>query len=657
MTLSARSEAVTRRTYNRPLDDAGTAFETWGQTVWRSTRDHHIRLWEEAGGTPHADELGELVALGLDRSALVSGRTLWLGGTPYAYSRAASQFNCSGTILATVYDIVDAFWLLLNGSGVGGKPQVGTLHGYSRPIPECVVVPSDRPADYRGRQANRETRPDAVNGHAWTISVGDSAQAWAKALGKMLVGGRGRVDRLVLDFSEIRGPGGRLRGYGWICNGYRPLADALVAVHGILNRQAGNLLDEIDIGDIFNWCGTVLSSRRAAECLLMDDHNPRLAEYAVRKDRYWDGNGQRRQSNDSILFWRKPSRADLGDLLEENHRRGDPGFVNAAAVLRRCPWFQWFNPCFEIALGSFCNLVSVNLADFPRDFARLERAVWVMARANYRQTCVDLHDGVLQPRWHQTNEALRLCGTSLTGVVQADWLTDHQIRRLRNSAVAGAYSMADELGLPRPKAVTTIKPEGTRSKISGRVGREVAEGMHRPPGRFVFNWINFSHADPLVSALAAAGYVVLPNPSDAANVLVRFPVEFSGCRFDRVGGKDVNREPAVAQLDRYRRWNTLWADHNVSSTISLDRDEIPAVVDWLDRHWDDYIATAFLARTDVTKTAADLGHPYLPQEVVAEDAYREAVAATRPVEWDRFHIGWHDIADAAECPGGACPVK
>ncbi|MEB3269957.1 MAG: hypothetical protein VKJ09_15560, partial [Leptolyngbya sp.] len=264
-TLSARSEAITRRTYNRPLDDDGTKFETWEQTVRRSHYDHHLRLWEEAGGTPDVAELEELNGLGVSRSGTVSGRTLWLGGTEYAYSRSASQYNCSALNLCTVFDMVDAFWLLLNGCGVGGKPQSGTLHGYYRRIPELEVVPSERGKDYRGRKHNIETPPSADNGWVWTIDVGDSAEAWSKTLGKMLVSPRKRVNKLRLVFTENRGPGGRLRGYGWICNGFLPMANAMTAVHRILNRTAGNLLSEDDIGDIFNWMGTVLSSRRAAE--------------------------------------------------------------------------------------------------------------------------------------------------------------------------------------------------------------------------------------------------------------------------------------------------------------------------------------------------------------------------------------------------------
>jgi len=114
----------------------------------------------------------------------------------------------------------------------------------------------------------------------------------------------------------------------------------------------------------------------------------------------------------------------------------------------------------------------------------------------------------------------------------------------------------------------------------------------------------------------------------------------------------------VDQLARYLRWNNLWADHNVSATINFSREEVPALARMVHDNWDrGYVATAFLARQDFTKTAADLGHPYLPQEVVAEAAWREAADGLRPVDWDRFHTGWHEIADASDCPGGVCPVK
>lgn len=115
---STRAEVITRRTYCRPLNDEGTIFETWKDTVSR-VMDHQQWLWERAQGRDLDDtqyaELYELEELMLDRKVSMSGRTLWLGGTDVAKVREASQFNCSFTQVETVYDLVDILWLLLQG--------------------------------------------------------------------------------------------------------------------------------------------------------------------------------------------------------------------------------------------------------------------------------------------------------------------------------------------------------------------------------------------------------------------------------------------------------------------------------------------------------------------------------------------------------------
>jgi ribonucleoside-triphosphate reductase len=115
---SIRAEVITRRTYNRPLDEIGKVFETWEQTVARVI-DHQQWLWERAKGADLTDleyaELYDLEQLMLDRKVSMSGRSLWLGGTDIAKQREASQFNCSFTNVETVYDVVDILWLLLQG--------------------------------------------------------------------------------------------------------------------------------------------------------------------------------------------------------------------------------------------------------------------------------------------------------------------------------------------------------------------------------------------------------------------------------------------------------------------------------------------------------------------------------------------------------------
>ncbi len=646
-TINGRSQAVAFRTYQRPLNEAGTQFESWDDVASRCF-DHQWNLWENTGRTPDEYELSELLTLIQQKRGLLSGRTLWLGGTDYGRTRACSNFNCSYLRLGTVYDIVDAAWLLLNGCGVGGKPIPGTLHGYLTPIKTVEVVPSIRSKDYKGRQHNIES---FENGE-WRISCGDSAEAWAKLIGKLLNPPTNRITRLVLDFTEVRGAGSRLRGYGWICNGSRPLIDAVLRIHEILNRKAGQLLDEIDILDIFNHIGTVLSSRRSAEIALLDYGSPRWLEFAEAKLNYWeDGNEHRRQSNNTLLFWNQPNSGTISGLLHSALHGGDPGFANGEAARRRAPWFDGCNPCAEILLPSrgFCNLVTACVPAFGKDLASLERAIYLLARANYRQTCVDLDDGLLSPEWDQTNQALRLCGTSLSGLAQAEWLIDYDIHRLRNAATTGAYSMADELDLPRPKAVTTIKPEGTSSKVFN-----CTEGIHKPLGRYLFNWINYSKHDLLVEAHRTAGYTVIDNPYEQDNALICFPVDYKGVRLGGTPERPINTDSAVVQLERYKRWVTLWADHNVSCTISMSKEEIPEVTDWLLKNWDNYVAVSFLPRT-TNLTAKEAGHKYLPQEVVSKDQFDDYSKALRPVDYTGV-TGIHDLT-SADCANGVCPVR
>lgn len=649
-----RAIAITRRTYNRPLEN-GT-FENWEQTVERSGPEHHRWLWANAGGTPNESELDELRQLMLQRKGLVSGRTLWLGGTEYAKTRSCAMYNCSFTEVRTVYDAVDAFWLLLNGCGVGVKPIPGTLHGFLRPITAIEVIPSTRGPSEKGPEENYEQHPSASNDYCWRIVVGDSAKAWAKSLGKILNPQSMKANKLILDFSQVRGRGQRLKGYGWICNGWEPLKNAYLAIVKILNAKAGDLLDEIDILDVINHLGTVLSSRRSAQIALMDHGNPRWEEFARAKQDFWlHDNAHRQQSNNTLLFWHRPSRKEIRGLMEMIWECGgsEPGFCNAAAARRRAPYFSGLNPCGEILLpvDGFCNLVTTVTPKFSKSFSDLLRAIHILGRANYRQTCVDLRDGLLSAEWHQTNESLRLCGMSLTGLAQSPWLTDYQIKQMRNAAVAGCYSMADELGLPRPKLITTLKPEGTGSKICS-----VTEGIHMPLGRFIMNWVNFSADDPIPDFLKDYGYQVMDNPNDKFGRLVCFPVDYSGCRFTNVNGRQVNLQTAVQQLEAYRRWNTLWADHNVSITVSWDVSELDEIVDWLDARWEDFVAVSWLRRADPTLTAKDLGYPYLPQEVVTEESYQKYTETLREVDWGKLDDHETDF-QSDECKGGVCPVR
>ncbi len=343
--MKTRADVVIRRTYSRPTNQEETYFEVWEDIVERVMK-HQRWLWERAKGCgltqKEENELEELSQIMLERKASCSGRTLWLGGTDLAKRRESSMFNCSFTEVETVYDVVDVLWLLMQGCGVGFKPIIGTLNGFQRPIKNLEIIRTTR-SDKGGIEYNVETYDDKTK--VWTLAVGDSAEAWAKSIGKLLAG-KYPADTLVLDFSQLRPAGKRLKGYGWISSGDSAIATAYTAIFHILNKKAGQLLSRIDILDIINWLGTILSSRRSAEIALFEYGQPEWKEFALAKKDFWVDNIQRGQSNNSLVFYTKPSKHELENIfrLMEEAGGSEPGFINGETALKRATWFKGVNP-------------------------------------------------------------------------------------------------------------------------------------------------------------------------------------------------------------------------------------------------------------------------------------------------------------------------
>jgi len=685
-TPTASAEVVTRRTYHRPLDmdDESKGFETWDQVVDRVI-EHQAWLWGRAlfGSTPSdspagwkyyhpgwlpqsaIEELEELRSVMLDRQGLCSGRTLWLGGTEIARKREASMFNCAFTEVETVSDAVDVFWLLLQGCGVGFKPKTGCLFSFPTPSPEIVTIPSTRTGK-GGQETNKETWNAMTK--TWTITIGDSAEAWAKALGKLVAGKYYGCQKLIISGEEIRPAGKRLKGYGWICHGDKPLLFALEKIANILNQNPGVMLSFGQIHEIINLLGTVLSSRRSAQLCLCDSEDQWSRNFATFKSdasTFW----WKSQSNNTVNFLtEEPPVDEISEFIDLMVDSGgsEPGFRNGHNARLRAGWSRGTNPCAEILLPNkgFCNLVEINVAHpvfayDPNDtwplqaqvgFTNLQRVVWLLARANYRQTCVNLLDGILQAAWHENNQNLRLCGVGLTGLAARTDLGSHDFSVLREEARVAVDSMARELGLSFSAAVTTVKPSGTLGKAM-----DTPNGFHQPLGRYIFNWVNFGPHDPMLPLLREAGYASTPNPDDAKSTLVCLPVDY---------GTDFKQETAIQQLDRYAMLMESWCDHNVSCTIYYEPDEIPAIKAWLSDpvNWSCYVAVSFLPRNPTAT------YSYYPQVKATKEEYEKYVKQLKPITFGNLGLlddesngvvssGHGTPPPSSDCVGGACPVR
>ena len=242
----------------------------------------------------------------------------------------------------------------------------------------------------------------------------------------------------------------------------------------------------------------------------------------------------------------------------------------------------------------------------------------------------------------------------MTGLARRPDFTEYDFAQVRREATFGTYGMADELGMPRPKNTTTIKPSGSISKIMG-----TTEGVHKPLGRYIINNIAFSKHDPMVQACIDAGYKHRQNPIDPESILVGFPHEWKDVDF---GGDIYNTESAVTQLERYKKLMRYYCDQNVSCTVSYDPSESDRIVDWLScvDNWDSYVGVSFLFRADPTKTAEDLGYPYLPQEVVTKEVFEQYANNISPIDLQRLERVTNskfEISNDEECKGGVCPIK
>ncbi len=658
---------VYSRTYSRYLPHLGRR-EFWWETVRRAV-EYNCSL------APTSREEAEALYRNIyQMRQFLSGRTLWVGETRVGEQYPMANYNCAFEVIDNFHAYHDLFYLLMVGSGVG----VRVLRSDADKLPKVRTdlklvhemyqeIPKQERLEYTNLTFQQETA---------FITIGDSKEGWAQALDsyfQLLYNNEyNKIERIIVNYSNIRPKGEKLKVFGGTASGYQSMMRMIDKIHKVITaagarEQVGKAkLQPIDLLDIANIIGENVVSggvRRTSEIGLIDQDDiaciqAKSALYKQVGDR-WEIDksiAHRQMSNNSIFYTRKPTREQLHWHLQQMRYSGEPGWVNQEAGAKRRPNFNGVNPCGEILLDNhgLCNLTTINVMAFVCEDGTLDRAGLLeaqrlSARAGYRMTCRELE----MHEWNSVQTRDRLLGCSLTGwqdMVNATGMSREEeaslLAELRRIAHEAAKQYAASLSSPEPLLVTTVKPEGTLSLLP-----TVSSGIHYSHAPYYVRRVRITAEDPLCKVCEELGYPVFPEvgqtAEDCRTKVVEFPVKAPAGRVKA----DVS---AIEQLENYKMFMTNYVDHNCSITVHVRENEWDAVEEWVWNNWDDVVALSFLSLDD---------HFYelMPYEEISKDEYEARLAKMKPFnpsliskyeqEETELDIG------ASDCVGGACPVR
>lgn len=323
--------------------------------------------------------------------------------------------------------------------------------------------------------------------------------------------------------------------------------------------------------------------------------------------------------------------------------------------------------CGEILLpaNAVCNLTTINLTQFvvrgkykgqaAVDWTGLKKAMRLSARAGYRMTCVDLE----LPGWNEIHHRDRLLGCSITGyqdligMLPEGFNEELFLEEMKKWTRFYADEYAEELGTPKPKLVTSVKPEGTLSLIAGGV----SPGVHYQHSPYFIRRIRVNASDPLAKTALELGWQIHPEVGQTMENATTLVIDFP-CKTE--ARKTKNDVSAVDQLKTYLMFQKNYVEHNASNTISVKPDEWEEVVDFVHTNWNDVLGVTFLESNSTY-------YPLLPYEECTKETYDDLVKKTRQfdpeilnnMEITTRNMGKeYEILDDKEgCENGVCPIR
>lgn len=573
------------------------------------------------------DEAETLFDIFWQGKALPPGRGLWTGGVQGIPVEARN--NC---YYATLRGVDDWCWvanMLMCGGGVGvGLHAIDALPVVTRSSARFHILCS------KSHPNVGEVMPDPFISEPseceWHI-VEDSRLGWVEALRVGLTAAlEGRS--AVFNLSSIRRRGAPIKTFGGTACGPAPLAMLLRQVWSVVRAAQGRKLSSVECLDITNHIGVCIKSGNVRRSALIVLGSPNDRAFRDAKKDWQAVMAHRHSSNNSIIFETKLQLETFNweALVEDNAEYGEPGILNLWKIRQTDPEAEGVNPCGEQPLHDreACNLSEIYPALMrPSEWEKVAR---VLTRYTLRQRLEQMTD----PRADAVRQKNMRIGVGLGGICDFTWKA-RDLQQLSAIVREEANSYADELGVARPIATTTVKPSGTISLLNGS-----SPGIHAPFAPFYLRRTRIGKEEAMAQALIEAGVPNEPCVYDSTgNTLVfSFPVKSES-------DVTVQNQTVASQLGRQLIVQSAWADNAVSSTISFAESEKDELARLLRKHAESLKSISCLPKKH--------GYDQPPYEEINRVTYAKLVDAIN----HQHPLTSGGELDTLECEGGACPVR
>lgn len=524
--------------------------ETWVETVDRFMNCIVGILRKRNKFEPSLTDISDVYTAIMCQEVMPSMRCMYSAG-PALEKDHTYAYNCSFMVCDSLDCFSECMYKMMCGCGVGYNVQ----RCYVEKLPPL---------------------PEELHEEPIAVYVADSREGWAAAV-KTYMGMlfRGVIARL--DVSDVRPKGSLLKTSGGRSQGPEPLITYLAQVTEICKRAAGRKLRPLEVHDMMTLVNDAISNgggRRGALICIFDHDDQEMIDC---KTGSFPGN--RFNSNNSACWPDDISEAEFDRLFDPlaEHGFGEPGIFNLAALRRFATTagrrdaskLRGCNPCGEIVLRNCqdCNLSEV-IVRSGDNLATLTRKVTIATILGTWQSTLD-HFPALRPEWAENAREERLLGVSLSGVYDCYTLgpdnphLEDTLLALKAVAIDVNKRLAAEIGINQSAAVTTVKPSGTVSLLTG-----VCYGISPWFSPYFKRGVCISRHEPICQLLIDAGIPNVDHYKDPVNLRVfYFP-------FKAAEGSPTSL--TVSAVEHYRLWRAYkvnWTEHNPSVTINVKKHE------------------------------------------------------------------------------------